>query len=52
MRYDLSALNRAANQVLGGRWVEVHHAANHANFGPRAQRTIPSDVLAAPASRN
>jgi hypothetical protein len=52
VRYDLRALNRAANQALGGRWVEVHDAANHAKFGPRAQRTIPSEVLAVPARRH
>ena len=37
---------------LGGRWVEVHHAANHARFGPRAQRTTLADVLAVPGRRH
>ena len=53
MRYDLRALNRAANQALGGRWVEVHHhAANHAKFGPRASnsRTSRCCVSCAPSN--
>jgi hypothetical protein len=49
VRHDLRALNRAANQALGGRWFEAHHAANHAKFGPRAKRTIPSEVPAVPS---
>jgi hypothetical protein len=32
--------------------VEVHHAANHAKFGPRAQRTTLADVLAVPGRRH
>jgi hypothetical protein len=32
---------------LGGRWVEVHHAANHAKFGPRAQRTTGQICMSA-----
>jgi GNAT superfamily N-acetyltransferase len=32
--------------------VEVHHAANHARFGPRAQRTTLADVLAVPGRRH
>jgi hypothetical protein len=52
VKYEVRPLNLAANRALGGRRVEVHHAANHAKFGPRAQRTTLADVLAVPGRRH
>jgi GNAT superfamily N-acetyltransferase len=52
VKYEVRPLNLAANRALGGRWVEVYHAANHAKFGPRAQRTTLADVLAVPGRRH
>ncbi|MFZ2502896.1 MAG: GNAT family N-acetyltransferase [Nocardioides sp.] len=51
MKLAVRPLELGANRALGGRWVEVHHAAHRALFGPRSQRTDLATVLATPVRR-